>query len=438
MSFLYMPMEIAARDLDSRLLIALFAVREGVGVVTGQKWLLQKNARWMPKGYWIFKTPTPSDAKYMQRIQSFGHRVAVIDEEMPGIGDSNQRLRWVDSRAVHAAEVIFCLGEKHVSSMIREYPEYAEKLTITGNPRWDFLRPELRQIFSNDAARIRDKYGSFILINTNCGGINSGKKSIEALIKGQVRDGRLDLSRADDREFVNAGIAWEKANFRAVPLLARRLAAEFSDHLIVLRPHPNENMDTYQQALAGEDRVKIVREGSAAPWLAASEVLIHTSCTTGSESYALGQQPVCYQTAPSLMHNYFLSSALSTVATNEDDVVLATKAILSGQVDSEAEAQKNIVFHKFFAAQTGAFAAERIAKYVANELSVSAGGGSSTWKPGLLFRRKWFPTKYQRVIFPLFTSDDLKTRLEKLASMIEGMPLPNVKTVGDGQYYISA
>lgn len=433
-----MPMEIAARELDSRLLISLFATRSGLEVVTGQKWLLQKNARWMPKGFWIFKTLTPGDAKHMQRISRLGHRISAIDEEIPGLGDSNQRLRWVDKRSVEAVETIFCLGQKHVAAMTNAYPEHKEKLIITGNPRWDFLRPELRKIYSDDAKKIQESYGRIILVNTNIGMQNSAKNSPEALLRALVKDGRIDLNREDDREFINAGEAFEKANFAAIPSLIRRLAAEFNHHLIVLRPHPTEKLEPYEHALSGVPRVKIIREGPAAAWLSASELLIHTSCTTASECFALDRPSVCFETIPSLMNTYLLSSALSAVAKSEDDVISTAREIFAGNEDHEKVAQRRDTFHNFFAAQTGAFAAERIANHVAAELSAFPSQTSPSWKPGLLFRKRWYPTKFQRRIFPSLSADDLTVRLQSLASVIGNIPVPSVHQVGDGQFHIYA
>ena len=331
--YLYMPMEIASRELDSRLLIALFAVQAGLEVVIGQKWLLQKNARAMPKGYWIFKTLTPGDAKQMQRIQKLGHAIAAIDEEMPGLGDGSQRLRWVDPRSVNATEAIFCLGRQHVAAMERSYPDHAHKLITTGNPRWDFLRPELRGIYAADAAAITRDYGRFLLVNTNIGLVNSAKNSPEGLIRALTGDGRINLDLPEDRAFVTDLQAFERANFAAAAPLVRRLSEAFPDRQIVLRPHPTEKLEPYQTALAGVPRAHIVREGPAAAWLSAADLLIHTSCTTATEAFALGKPAICYQTIPSPLHSYFLSSALSAIARSEDEVIAETQRILAAGSD---------------------------------------------------------------------------------------------------------
>ena len=225
--FLYMPMEIASRELDSRLLIALYATAAGVEVVTGQKWLLQKNARAMPKGFWIFKTLTPGDAKAMGRIQKLGHRISAIDEEMPGLGEGSGRLRWVHPKSMAACETVFCLGPRHVRALEEKYPAHSGKLTITGNPRWDFLRPELRSMYAEDAKAIRAKYGAFILVNTNIGLVNSAKNTAEGLIRSLTRDGRINLDVPDDKAFIDDLVAFETANLAAAAPLVLRLRKEF-------------------------------------------------------------------------------------------------------------------------------------------------------------------------------------------------------------------
>jgi surface carbohydrate biosynthesis protein len=436
MQFLYMPMEIASRELDSRLLITLFAASAGLEVIIGPKWILQKNARWMPKGFWIFKTLTPGDAKAMQRIKRLGHRIGSIDEEMPGLGDGSKRLQWVDKRSVAASEAIFCLGQNHASVMTNVYPKDTEKLVITGNPRWDFLRPELRNIYAQDAEAIKRKHGRIILINTNIGTVNSAKKSAAGHIRALYRDGRMDIRREEDRRFVNDLLEFEKSNFAAIPNLARRLEREFPDHTVVLRPHPTEKIEPYETELGGHARIKIIREGPAAIWLSAAEVLIHTSCTTATEAFALELPAICFETAPSSLHTYFLSGALSIIAKDEDSLIKSAHKILSGQVVTQDESRQRKIFEDYFAAQTGELASERIALHVAKTLQNQEKFNYDQWSSGLLFRRKWYPTKFQKKIFPPLSTEAIKLRLETLASRLNGMPLPEVSQIGDGQFRI--
>ena len=44
---------------------------------------------------------------------------------------------------------------------------------VTGNPRGDLLRPEMRAFYNKDVGQICNTYGQFILINTNFNHVNA-------------------------------------------------------------------------------------------------------------------------------------------------------------------------------------------------------------------------------------------------------------------------
>jgi surface carbohydrate biosynthesis protein len=412
--------------------MALYAAEIGMEVVMGQKWLLQGNAGRMPRGTWIFKTLTPGDAERMQFVQRFGHTITAIDEEMPGLGEGATKLRWVDKRCVAVCEKIFCLGEKHVEVMLKKFPEARDKLVVTGNPRWDFLRPELRLVYGRDAEELRKAHGRFILVNTNIGLVNSAKNSADALIKSLNNDGRINLSDSADRQWVDDLLSFERSNFAAAVPLIERLQVQFPDHKIVLRPHPTEKSEPYEAQLRGLDRVAVLREGPAAAWILASDVLVHTSCTTANEAFALGKPPVCYETLPSPLHNYFLSGQLSLVAQSADDVINAVAAVLAGKY--KPSPSQTLTFNQFFSAQSGSFAAQRIVAVIAGSPHLAA--QHSQWEPGVFFRRKWWPSAFQRRMFPDFSADTLSLRLVQLAKAAGVAAVPKVWRLGDGLYHV--
>ena len=430
--FLYLPMEIASRELDARLLTAIYATRAGMEVVMGQKWLLQKNAGHMPTGTWLFKTLTPGDAKQMQKVARFGHPITAIDEEMPGLGEGAKRLRWVDPRAVAATTRIFCLGSRHVDVMAQKFPDATGKLVMTGNPRWDFLRKELRGVYSADAEALTARHGRFILVNTNIGLVNSAKNSAEALVNALNADGRINLADPVDKQWVDDLLAFERSNFAAAIPLVKKLRESFPGHKVILRPHPTEKIEPYLAKLSGLEGIEVLREGPAAAWIMASDVLVHTSCTTANEAFALGRPAICYETCPSPLHDYFLSGKLSLVARSEDEVLQAVAAVLGGKMPDLSE--QTAIFRQFFAAQDGDFAAKRVVdNLLPDTLEVPR---ESQWKPGALFRRIWWPTKFQRSMFPDFSTEDLTARLRQLVETAGLGAVPLVWKLGDGLYHL--
>ena len=57
----------------------------------------------------------------------------------------------------------------------RAYPDLPEQVPIhvTGNPRGDMLRPEMRGYYAKEADGLCAQYGDFLLVNTNFSNVNA-------------------------------------------------------------------------------------------------------------------------------------------------------------------------------------------------------------------------------------------------------------------------
>lgn len=439
--YLYLPIEILVRELDSRLLIALLATGHGMEVVLGQKWLMEHNMPSMPPGMWIFKTLSKRDAREMNRAKSFGNRIGSIDEEVPAYSEGSGDMLWVSRDAVSLCDRIFCLGQGHHDSFTSKWPDLTKNLVITGNPRWDFLRPELHALLRQLAEPINKVHGKFILINTNSGNANSNKKSIEEIYKGYVKDGKLDPSSQHFVEHWNDFMAFEKSNLAAIGPLVRRLSVAFPSHKIIIRPHPAERTDFYEKAIAGISNAAVVFDGPVAPWLEACDLLIHTDCTTGVEAFALGKPIICYETIESPLHGWLLSGRLSVRATTEDQVVDAAGKLLSGKTNGFPLAEMKRQYDHFIAGQEGPLAAERIvaaASEICQSIPASPGvPGMSNWSPTWRYMAAARNTKHRRLIFPRLSGNVLQQKLDGLAQVL-GRRAPLVADVGDNIFHIRA
>ncbi|MBK8769286.1 MAG: hypothetical protein IPM06_02520 [Rhizobiales bacterium] len=426
-------MEIFVREFDSRLLIALMAVEKGMEVVMGQKWLMEKNIEAMPPGLWIFKTMTLRDSKRMKRCKAAGHLVASIDEEVPAMAEGSGDLLWVSKDAVEACDAIFCLGEEHAKSLRTKWPQIADKLLLTGNPRWDYLRTELRSIYQKQGKEYYERYGPFILINTNSGETNSAKKSLDEIFRDYVKAGKIDPASKRDMEYWADYMAFEQANLDAISPLVRKLAKAFPEHKIIVRPHPAENPSTYRQQLDDVNSVHVVFEGSAAPWIAASDLLIHTYCTTGIEAFALSKDAICLSTGQSRMQSTLLSGRLNACGDGADDTVgRALDLVRDKLIGTKLRATQLPIFERFFSSTSGPLSAEIIVSSVMKHLNrTGMATNVDRWRPKWNYIPWWFTTHNADRIFPRSAFGDLQTRIEALASLLGLSPNIKVKSVGD-------
>ena len=433
--YLYFPMEIAAREMDSRLLTALYAAGEGMEVILGQKWLLQRNIPHVPRGVWMFKTLMPGDAIYMRKAKAGGHAVCAIDEEVTGLGEGCGGLRWVAPQALASCDRLFCLGQAHAGALAEKFPQESGKCVITGNPRWDLLRRELRGYYADQAEEIRRRHGRFILYNTNSGLANSANKSTDAFIEGMFRDGRLDASNPQDVQLAKDYKDFSLVNIEAARAIIRRLAEALPDVKIIVRPHPIEKLETYSGALKDLPNVEFHSGGAAAPWILASELLVHTSCSTGVEAFALGVPSISFDASSNVMNEQFLlSGQVSRRTSSIDELARWAVDLLAGKSDPALwrTPQMEETFHRFFAAQQGDFAARRIAREAARLAPESA---SETWKPGWLFRPWRWRKAFQKSIFPDISAAQLQKKVDAIARLAN-LPSMKARRIGRAMYHL--
>ncbi|WP_029008262.1 surface carbohydrate biosynthesis protein [Azospirillum halopraeferens] len=308
---LYLPIEVAARELDARLLLAHRALGAGYRVVIGQQWLLIANLANVVPGVVFFKGMNRIQKNWMVHAKRHGHTIAAIDEEVTAIAAPDFIVKEVTEDAIRLIDAIFMQGPLQSRVYGERFPAHTERFKITGNPRWDLLRPEFSGFFTGEAARIRATHGDFILLNTNLGFVNSSWGSPQKYINVCINVGYIDPKNPADLEWLKDQFEFEKQSFHAFRALAVRLRDRYPGRRIVLRPHPAENLDTWRKALANQSDVLVLAEGSAIPWIVASGALIHNTCTTGIEGTLLSKPTIAYAPFTNWCESIFISNQVT-------------------------------------------------------------------------------------------------------------------------------
>jgi surface carbohydrate biosynthesis protein len=414
---LYLPMEIASRELDSRLLIAAFALERGYEVVLGQKWLIERNLRAMQPGIYLSKTLTQRDAKFSARAGSIGYFVTAIDEEMPGLVVSRNELRWVSQAGVDSSNLIFVAGNNNAEALRARFPDAADKVLAIGNPRLDLLRPQLRPLYRAEAERLRAKYGRFILINTNLGFTNSEKGSVDEIVSEQVRLGKLNLDNPEHRAFVEGIKAMEAANGAAIAQLLKLLPAAVPDHRIILRPHPSENLAPWHNLIGRSSQIEVIREGPAAPWIYGADALVHTNCTTGVEAVALEQPAICIVPIDVSVNKRYLANRVNPVVRSAAEAVDAVRRIVANPEGFSYSDEMLRQFHQSLSFEDDRLAATALLDAIEGRLGkreLSGPGWHPTWK----YRWHQRDKNVRGVLMPALDLDLIADRLRWMREML--------------------
>ena len=430
----YFPMEMASRELDSRLLLAAIAASHGFEVVLGQKWLIERNIEYMTPGVYLSKTLTVRDAKMLRRAKAAGYITAAIDEEIPGLIVHDKKFWWVSRDAVDATDLIFLPGTFNSQAFVESFALPPGRVMRASNPRWDLLRPELRSIFAGQVEDLKRRYGEFILVNSNLGFTNSHKGSAAQMLQALIDQGKVDPA---DQELMGQFADFEvmeNANRAALLDLLPALARAIPDQRIILRPHPSEVSETWQEWTRGFPNLSIVREGAAVPWILASNVLVHTNCTTGVEAIALDKPSLCLLPEDNRAHKRYLANQVNPVVRTTDEAIAGIAAVIADPASCYTE-ETIARFHDCMSYDDNAMGADHIVEGTM-ALGDARGGWSevpdalSAWRPMLGYRWHQPDKNVRGSLFPEVDLDAVASRLDQFSRALGVENRMKIETCG--------
>lgn len=269
---LYIPVEVAARELDARLMLAMYAASCGYHVIIGQSWSFLGAWGELPPGVCLFKTMNTLDASNMTDAKNAGHIICAIDEE--GIGrvlNKNNFKMNLDPEAVSLTDRIFTQGKAH-DDMIQSIYKGANTV-VTGNPRAELYNAQYFKntpditLFCSKAGNVNPAGRSYLSCVQTTLGI-AGGTSVKRMAKMFRESTRNELGSL--RQFIDT---------------ARELS---KTKRVVVRPHPVENPMLWHQIFKDDD-VDVDGNGSLRDWLKITETMYCLpECGTEHEALLAG------------------------------------------------------------------------------------------------------------------------------------------------------
>ncbi len=289
---LYIPVETAARELDAKLLLAIFAAERGLDVVLGNRAFLSNAIHRFEPGIFLSHNFDRKRRRLLRIVRDLGHRIVACDEEgLVWLSPEIYRQRRVDPDTVGLIDTIFSWGEQHTRALAPVTNPAGVDVVPAGNPRVDLLRPEMRPLYRDRVAALRRELGPFVLVNSNFGWLNY---ALARSTPGVSDDDALSALAKRSRHS-KGFLKFRLAVFRAFVEVLPRLSAAWPDRTIVVRPHPSEDPSSWDDAACGLDNIRVRYDDELVPWLLGADAIIHNGCTTGIEAALLDRRPIMYR-----------------------------------------------------------------------------------------------------------------------------------------------
>lgn len=460
---LIIPVENQVRELDSKLLLACVAARRGFSSVIGSHRKIDFRIASLPRSLYLCKSFTVMNLNMFRIMHKLGQKIVSWDEEalvhLPAEMYFSRRLSPLSLKYVSH---LFAWGEDN-ASLWRHYPQMpkGKPIHITGNPRGDLLRAEVRTVYNRDADALRKAHGKFILVNTNFNHVNAFYRG-QNLFKPVTRPGEQSrfgkAARGMSVEFAEALRDHKQALLDSFQRLIPELEDAFPDVNIVVRPHPTESPDVYQRIASACKRVTVTNEGNVVPWLMAAQALIHNGCTTALEAYTIGVPAISYR--PSVDETidqgfYRLPNQLSYQCFSFPALRETLDDILQGRIGAANGDERKALFDQHIVAQDGALACERMV----DVLEEITGGQSELPEPAPLtyfvgwtlangrhcikWIRRYFPgsnapPEFHRHRYPGITLGELRARIALFQQALGDTTELKTEEIHDQIFRISA
>lgn len=378
---LILPVEIQVRELDAKVLLACIAAQRGFPVVIGRLKSILASIGSFPRSIYVSKGMGPGSVETFALLRRLGHAIAGWDEEalvhFPPETHFGKRVSPIAGRYLAN---IFAWGPES-AELLRSNPQFRNsQIHVAGNPRLDLLRREVRPYFEDEVRTLRASYGEFILVNTNFPLVNSNR---EIFREGSSANGPRPLGvggRGMTQEFAEKLWRHKHDNFVRFQDMIPRLARAFPEVGIVIRPHPSEKPEVYQQLAAEHERVIVENEGNVIPWQMASRAMIHNGCTTGVEANLSEVPTLSYgptqEESFDLGRAFALPNLLSHRCPDFDSLQATLEKVLHGKLGCAAGDEHARLLEEFFAPLDGPLACDRIVdvlEVVASELADASG-----------------------------------------------------------------
>ena len=315
MSNLLFPIETLSRELDSRLVLGALLHRPGRRIYIGDKRLLHGIGSRLDGGVYVgkfvFHRVMYGNRRHFERLRARGVRLVYLDEE-GGIwqGEEDEWRRILPTRLDPSAfdddELFLTWGEFQKAFYLENYPGAREqRFEAVGHPRFDLYKPEWHDFFADETVALRERYGEFVLLNTNLSVANHVKGASGAFSRVM---GYYQADGSVNPHFIPY---WQlKLQVLASFVVLVHQLVERIDERIVVRPHPSEDLEFYRHALAGLPAVDVVREGAVTPWLHACKCLVHDGCTTAIEASLAGKQVINWRPAGRAEYEHVLANSI--------------------------------------------------------------------------------------------------------------------------------
>ncbi len=345
---IYILTEITKRELDSNLLLACKAANNGFDVIISNHgtFKLLNDKKILKEG--IFHTKSLvhgyNKKKLHESLKKNNIKISSIDEEAGLVfKDLNifSKARFTEDD-LKVADIIFCWGDDDFKTLSSLFNNSKGKLLLSGSPRFDMMKQEFNDYWSSSKHQSKQITisGNFNLVN---GYIHRSK-----IIKELEKQGYF-LRSEKYKDYLVDTIDDTEKKFNEFLRMIEIIIQKFPNEQFLLRPHPLEKIETWQNQFSNYENVIISKEGNINEQLINTKLLIHNSCTSAFHAYFYNVPIISYEPIDCKTNYGQTANELSERTKNINDLIELMSTIINKKYKiTNYDIKKNLFNNKVF------------------------------------------------------------------------------------------
>ncbi len=381
------------RDLEGMILVAMQLAARGAEAFLVPTFHMNEAFLLRPD-LLVLNYARPNNRPLIETAVPNGIGVAILDTEGGVIPDVGKFAEGADRYAREA--VLYCTwGEAQLRGLQTLKPPLPAATVATGSPRYDFACPRWFDAVPEPVARKTP----FVLVNMNFPTVNPRFQSLEQEVEQYRRAGRYSTAEFDD------AIAQLKLSQSLLIQATDTLAARLPHVHFVVRPHPFERRETYDERFAGRPNIEVELEGNVVNWIKRSIAVLHNNCSTAVEAILMGREPIHLAWFPVPLLEQPSSIAISRQPVSLEATIHMIETLAAGRslpVDAALEAQRRTVIADWFVANDGNSAgrvADEVLRVIETRAATTTRDSAAAYSRGLMRAQSGWRRKLQWLAF---------------------------------------
>jgi surface carbohydrate biosynthesis protein len=316
----YLPIEVKKRELTSRILFSIFATLNNMETVIGGKNAILSRIKYAKKGIFMFKSIQHGEYDLMKDLKKNHFSLCSTDEEGLMYFDDINYYRRFEEKNFLLLDFFFTWGLKDKISLSKKFIKHKDIIIPVGNPRIDILNEKINSIYSEQAKKLKEKHGNFILLTTKFARYNKIPRGWSTYFIGQKNNGYI--KNLHDKKIAILSEFHEKKNIKLFVDFIKNFPRNFPDLKLIIRPHPAEDRKFWSDVIEKNNNVILCfDEVDTNAYILACDFLIQSNCTTSLEAYQLNKFSINYLPFSKKEVEYDIPKIVSKNIYNEKELV---------------------------------------------------------------------------------------------------------------------